>query len=85
MIKYCFLFNVASKVIFQNGDYAIIPLLVYARSEEKAKILAREYLESGKNGFLIKEVVGQYLRESSRFLWDGETKIVSYDKMHKMY
>lgn len=85
MIKYCFLFNVASKVIFQSGDYDVIPLLVYAGSEEMAKMLAKEYLESGKSGFLIKEVVGQYLGVSSHFLWDGETKIVSYDKMYKMY
>lgn len=81
MIINCFLYTVVSKVIFKDGSRDAIPIQVYTKSEFTAMLMARDYLESGKSGFKIKEVTGQYLSQSSNFLMDDRDKVISFDEM----
>lgn len=78
------LFSVMTRVVFKNGSSELIPFQVYARSDYLAKKTVRDYLESGKSGYQVKEIQEQHVVGSSNFLWDKEEKIVSSDKMYKM-
>ena len=81
MIIKCFLYTVVSKIVYKNDARDTISIQVYAKSESAAMRIAKDYLESGKSGFKIKEVVCQYLSMSSCFLMDNKDKVISFDEM----
>lgn len=84
MIIEVHLFKVNTKVIFKDGSSEHIPYMVYARSDYMAMKMVRDYLESGKSGYQVKEIHEQHVVGGSSFLWDKEETIVSYDNLYKM-
>lgn len=85
MIIECFLYKVNSKVVFQNGEEGYIPSFVYAKSEAKAHAMAKEWLESGKSGWKVKEVLFQHSLMSSRFLAEYGSSLISFKEQFECY
>jgi len=67
MVKRNFLFNVSSKVKFDDNSIEWIDELVEAPNETEAEKIAKEFLLDRKN-FLIKEIMWQELKASRRYL-----------------
>lgn len=80
MVVEHFLFTVISKVVYKSGERDRIKTRVLASNEFSAMLMAREYLESGKSGYKVKEVIGQYLDVSSSFLADSDVSTVGVGK-----
>lgn len=67
MINRHFLFNVSTKVKFDDDSIEWIDELVEASNETEAEKIAKEFLLDRKN-FLVKEILWQELKASKRYL-----------------
>lgn len=77
MVNEHFLFNTINNCEFENGKVNFVRLFVFAEDKGKAKKIAKEYLESGKSGFAVKQVVGQDWRPSNSFICEEGTVMCS--------